>query len=230
MPKKQNKKHAGRSNSRSVTVPSASTGALSRIERINLASQKDVVPRSIKTKTYQICRSYEVGTILTGVSAPATSALLFTLNSVPNSADFTNLFDSYRILMALVSFMPFVTETNTSTQHPGFIHTVLDYDDATPLTTVQQAEQYSDTYKAFSLLTSFTRCLEPAPAQAIYNGVTTTGYSRAANGSRGPWMDSSAAGIEYFGLKYVTDGTLVATASAASAVKVELWCEFKSPN
>lgn len=131
--------------------------------------------------------------------------------------------------MSCVSFMPYVTQTNASSQHPGFLHTVLDYDDGTALTAVTQCEQY-DTYKVFSLTTSSFRTLTPAVSAAVYNGVATTGYAVAPRGKRGPWLDSSSAGIFYYGIKYVTDQTQIATATSVCSVRVELWLEFRAPN
>jgi len=195
---------------------------------VNLMTRPDVVPRPLPVQTYEICRSYEVGTIITGVAAPATGVISFTLNSMPSSGEFTALFDQYRIVQALISFQPLVTQTNANAQHPGYIHTVLDYDDGTALTAVTQAEQY-DTYKKNSLTDKFTRCLEPAPSVPMYTGVTTTGYSVAPSGKKGMWMDQASPGIFYYGVKYVTDGTQVATAAGASSVSVLLWVQFRRP-
>jgi hypothetical protein len=198
-----------------------------RSANVNMMTKRDPLPLAVLPQTFISSRVYEVGAILAGSSAPATGALLFTVNSVPSSADYTNLFDQYRIIQAIIAFRPVIEAPNSPGQSPGQMHTVIDYNDSNSLTSVTQAEQY-DNYKLNDLTKPFTRVCYPAVSQAVYNTPTTTGYSEAKTGFDGPWINSSSQAVPYYGLKYLTDQTTITTATTVCFVTVRLIIEFKS--
>jgi len=195
---------------------------------VNLMTRPDVIPLVIRPRTYLITRAYEYGALSVNTTVPINVALTFALSNMPSFSDFTALFDAFRIIQATVSFMPYQTVCNSVASFPGYLHSVIDYDDSTPLSSVTQAEQY-DTYKKNSLLTSFTRVLHPAVSSAEYLTITTTGYSVANRGFKGPWIDSVSNAIPYFGIKMISDQSQPTSAILATNVSVRLVIEFRSP-
>jgi len=194
---------------------------------VNLLTRPDPLPLMVRAKTYQISREYEAGTYSTNTTVPAQAAITFQLSSLPGFADFTSLFDQYRVIQAQLSFIPFQTVCNNVSSHPGFLHTVIDYDDNTVISVVQ-AEQY-DTYKKDSLLTEFSRVLYPRVSASVYLTTLTTGYSMGLSGYRGPWLDAVSSSIPYFGVKFISDGSQSVSAQLAFTLSVRLVCEFRSP-
>jgi len=153
---------------------------------------KIVVSRQQIT-TFQ--RTYTGPTIIPSTTVDFAGALSFALNSLPNYTEFTALFDQYRIIQAVVRFVP-TSQVSTSTP----LLTVLDYDDASVPSAVTDVQQYA-TLQITESGGYCERVLNPHPATAMYSGAFTS-FGSPSGGPRGPWIDSASPGVLYYGLKY----------------------------
>lgn len=193
-----------------------------------MSRRPDVIPRPLpKPPTYNIPLVYEVGIIVAGSAAPAIGVITPTASQFPAST-FLSGFDKYRIISLTVVFKPIQNVCNNPASFPGFIATVIDYDNATPLTSMSQALAY-DTVQHVSMLETTIRNLEPSVAIASYAGGAFTGYIVAKGGRNGPWLDNVSNTTPYFGLKYITDQTQLTTASAVVSATVTAHFQFKNP-
>lgn len=126
----------------------------------------------------------------------------FSLNDLTNAADFTTLYDQYRILKVEVELMPTVTGANpvNYTVIGGNIHSAIDYDSSTN-PTVSELVQYSS-YKGTKLDRTHKRVIYPRTATSVYAGVATTGYSQSKYGQ---WIDCNSPGVVHYGLRALID-------------------------
>lgn len=174
--------------------------ALDRIERLEETQTPfapptipDVLPMVLKKdKVHTFSRSYGGAQIVSSSLSDTVGGLTFYLGLVPNYTEFTNLFDEFRILQVKVEFDPL---TSSSTAPP--LYTVIDYDDGTVPTSVNELRQYE------SLMTVpsnryFRRVLNPRASSAYYQG-SFTGFGSIY----GPWLDTGSFGVQHYGLKYL---------------------------
>jgi hypothetical protein len=158
-------------------------------------------------------RSYDAGTIATGV-VPTFGAFSFSLSSLPDFADFTALFDAYRLRQIRVTFYPV---NNNVLPSACRLYTVIDYDDANPLVTIGAMQEY-DTCQVMGIDNDviLQRTLIPKAALAIYSGAFTS----FAQTSPGMWIDSGSPNVQYYGLKWALE-----TSNAVTNVyRVEIDC------
>lgn len=129
-------------------------------------------------------------------------AFVHALSDLPAYAEFTALFDKYRIAGIRAQIIPRVNVQSIDNQAIGHqsippIVTVIDYDDATAqdftaLNQYENAKVHSE-YKPFSLY------YKPMIAVATYNGAFT-GYGS----SRKMWIDAASPGVQYYALKWAS--------------------------
>jgi hypothetical protein len=171
------------------------------------------------TKTYTFERTQIASTITASTTVDLAVGLYFSLDSLPSYTDFTNLFDSYRIVQVRVVFMP-VTLGVTHTP----LMTIIDYDDANPLT-YQTALQY-DSAQIVATNVPHERVLNPRAALAAYSG-TFTSYSIA---DQRMWFDAGSPSVQFFGLKYVLPAaTQNYTGGPLYYVNATYVLQFRSP-
>jgi hypothetical protein len=140
-------------------------------------------------------RSFSVGNITGSTTAETDGAVTVTLAAFPDYTDFTNLFDTYRIMQIAVEFNPLFLDTTATTNYPP-IATVIDYDDGNA-TAYAQLEEY-DSFMITQTGQYFQRVLTPRIALAAYSG-TFTSYSQPPAGT---WIDVASTGVVHYGLKY----------------------------
>lgn len=133
----------------------------------------------------------------------ANRANIHMLTNIPNSNEFTSLFDQYKIKAVKAKF---IFDQNTSScpntlpttnqTIPNLI-TVIDRDDGTPLSLITDYEQY-ESLKIQRLDRPVIRYFKPKLATAVYSGGTFSGYTQSPN----VWVDANSPNVEYYGLKY----------------------------
>jgi len=172
-----------------------------------------LIPRN---QVCRIKRQFSAGVINASSTLPVFGAYSFTLSAFPDYNEFTALFDTYRFEAVRVTFIPNIPTGTT----PLRFYTALDYDDATPLTSIGQIQEYDSVQTSNpNAGRSFSRVLSPKFAVAAYSG-TFTSYSQSA-----AWCDAGSPGIQWFGLKYALEqGT---TAQTVYAVEVEALFQFR---
>lgn len=126
--------------------------------------------------------------------------LNFSLTDLPNSSDFTNLFDFYRICGVKLQFIPQANSNDTGASDPLSIpvfHYIADYDDSIGFANENQALE-KEGIKTKRLDKPFTYYIVPRVSNEIYNNGITTAY---ALNKKNQWIDGNSSGVAHFGLK-----------------------------
>lgn len=173
----------------------------------SLVGRRLVSPGYLNGQVYRFKRKYSstITALMNGPSGATEShgAFTFKLSDLPAYAEFTALFDKYRIAGIRAQFLPRTnvlaqTDIGTSalTAIPPIV-TVVDYDDATGID-FSSLYQYENA-KVHSEFKPFSVYFKPMIAVAAYNG-SFTGYGS----SRKMWIDAATADVQYYALKWAT--------------------------
>jgi hypothetical protein len=179
----------------------------------------DVQPSVLKRhRLYTFQRGIDLGIITPSVTVETFTSYTFTLGALPDSTEFTALFDQYRILQVRMEFTPLFTDTSATVAYPP-IYTAIDYDDANSVTGAQINEYDSVMFTPTG--TYFERCFNPRIALAAYSGAFTSfGQPQA-----GFWIDCASPSVVHYGLK-----TVMPVAGAANqvwSVRAHLQLQFR---
>lgn len=182
------------------------------------------------------------GTVASGTTQVA-GGNYFVMNQIPNWAQYTALFDQYRILRVLMSWRlcgnpdayapPNVGTVNQNTFYPDF-YAAVDHDDINLVANATEILR-KDKVKTALLKPNYwtTYSCRPTPLTQIYDGLTQTGY-QIDQSSTGKWLDCAQADIPHYGIKWLVDcGTLTGgtnlTQAFAFEYKIKYWVQFKGP-
>jgi len=133
----------------------------------------------------------------------------FTLYSIPDYSEFTNLFDAYRITGVTMRWIPISNSTESqiaggagNNAVASFIHFVRDYDDNVVFTNaysgVTAAQEYAS-YQMWRGTSSKTIRMKPKAAVAMYQGAFT-GYGQTSH----QWIDCNTNAY-YYAFKMVME-------------------------
>lgn len=176
--------------------------------------QRMIMP---KQHIFTCTRTYSGTNITASATVDQLGALAFALASVPDSTEFTALFDQYRIIQAIVKFIPTTTGTFASP-----LYSVIDYDDNNVPTSLDYLHEYA-TLQMTQAGAIHERVLTPRAALSAYTG-TFTGFGSAPSRM---WMDVASAGILYYGLKYYLPAIAGSTTSVNYVTQTTLVMQFK---
>lgn len=143
------------------------------------------------------------------------------LSNVPNSSEFVNLFEQYRIIQATWLFVPVFQ----GTANP--LYTWFDPDDDSVPVGIAEGQQHQTT--RISQSGQFVeRTFTPTTSQdGIVTGSALTGYS-APNSMI--WMDTDSLTNKYYGIKAViAANTNVANAVPLYSIECSLVLQFRRP-
>jgi len=172
-----------------------------------------------RDKVYSFERTFEGPLLAAPASVALFGAFQFNLAAVPSPSDFTSLFDTYRIAMVEVSFLP----TNPALIAAA-LYTVIDYDDANVPASAAELLQY-DTLQVTASNQITKRTFVPKIALAAYSG-TFTSYAAA----KSQWIDCDSSSVQHYGLKYCLPALASSTATANQyQVIVKMILQFKNP-
>jgi len=134
-------------------------------------------------------------------------------------ADYSPVFDQYRIIAVEATFRPTANSVTQSTASPGELTVVIDQDDVNVPTSISQLQQYGNAitkpgYK------KIRRCFKPHVAMAAYSGAFTS-FANAKD----QWIDMSSSTVQHYGLKF---GWSVASQVYSYDVIVRAHFQFKS--
>lgn len=179
------------------------------------------VPRPLlkRNKVYSFSRTYLAGQVVASTTVDQLAALSFTLTAFPNSAEFTSLFDQYRIKHLEVSF---VYVNPASVLAP--LYSVIDYDDATTPGAVTDLLQYQ-TLMQTAPGQQHIRRLEPRFDLAAYSGVFTS----FALAQKDAWVDVASPTVQFYGIKYALPATLGGTSGTVYNIQVTGLLQFRNP-
>lgn len=137
---------------------------------------------------------------LDGLSLSANGTAGALTQSMPGVAEFTALFDQYRIdyVEVRVNFSANSQSTNSLNHGMPEFFFAKDYDDASA-TTLNDIQQYDnvETWQPTGSSTSYMVKLKPRAANLFYNGVTS-GY---APSNANQFFDTASSAIPFYGLK-----------------------------
>ncbi len=188
---------------------------------------KNPLPTPARDHIYTFRRACSLGAISVG-SSGAGAGIPFHLTDVPNSTDFTSLFDQYRFVEVRIKFVPTTGNFGPSTSSTDFpkLMTVIDYDDATTPLNEDEMRQY-ETYQVTPNTQAVERVIQPPlAALASYSGAFTS-YAQAP---RTMWFDCASAGIEFYGLKwYVPPISVVSGSYVLWTMEATYTLQFRRP-
>lgn len=150
----------------------------------------------------------------------------FELNDVPDTADFTDLFDQYRFRAVKIEFRPRFNFSNpgsvTANRLPRF-YSVIDYDDNNVPTLINQLREYQ-TCKETRWDQDHVRCI--APHMAL-GALDNTGITSLAN-VKAKWLDLAYLVVSHYGIKVAIEGGVAGQTNLQTwSVDVEYFLEFR---
>lgn len=148
----------------------------------------------------------------------------FAIGALPNIAEFTPLFDQYRIRYIIAKFrLVAPPEANAVTAQSQFypdIYVTVDHDDAVTPTAVDQVLQYGKCKRGILRPNRwFKYKFYPTAALQLYRSATTTAYAPAKNSM---WMDLANTDMPYYGLKGVISNEASGVTVAPIAIEYHL--------
>lgn len=158
-------------------------------------------------KVYYFTRIADAGSILSDNANEVYLPMSFSLDQVPAYAEYTNLFDEYKVSAVKVSFVS--TAMTTITQQSGvqpaytmpLLYTALDYNDASGTYSIQDLREYQ-TCRYHTLQTKInTRYFKPCFQTLVYEGLGQ-GYSP----KRG-WLNTDDYSVQHYALKVALEPT-----------------------
>jgi hypothetical protein len=144
-----------------------------------------------RDKVHTFERTVSVAFLSAPTAVDTYTAYSFTLGTLPNSTEYTQLFDQYRIVQVTITFQP---STLVATSSP--LYTVIDYDDANAPTSLNDLLQY-DTLKTTMTGAYHVRTVNPRFTLGAYSG-TLTSFANAPNDM---WVDVASPNVQYYGVK-----------------------------
>lgn len=169
---------------------SAPKTALIRRKRMARRPRNQLVHRFVRSQYYS-------GAVAGSTLLDTFGGVYFRLVDVPNSSEFTSLFDQYRIDKVTIKFMPRANSSEVGTnQGMVKLFTAIDRDDITSPTSIAELLQ-NETCKVTPSTRIVSRTFKPMFAQEVYQSATSTGY-----GARTGWLDCSNTSIQHYGIKW----------------------------
>jgi len=155
-------------------------------------------------------------------------ALSFYFSQLPDYQDFTTLFDKYVIDAVKVEFFfPSVTQS-TTTDHLKWprISTVLDYDDDTVATSINELYQYQTLRQTQYTDSNLCHTLNIVPriSRPVYNGTSIIPAFEVCPPH--VWIDLNSVGVPHYGLKYALEYNM----GRQTDVEVRLTMNFRCSN
>lgn len=152
-------------------------------------------------------------------------SMVFTLNQLIDSTDFTVLFDSYKINKITVKMYYSSNKTDwsggASTTTAPTIEYITDHDDAEVPTVAQVRQKMGIKQKSFRNNNFINITIYPRVASSVYNGGLTTAYSTP---NKAVWLDMSNANVPHYGIKGIISNIPLPaqeTIGLTNAIKIE---------
>lgn len=154
--------------------------------------------RIAQSNIHKFTRNVYYGGAITGSNLVDTfGSLQFQLNALPNFAEFTALFDMYRIDKIRVYFMPRANSAEVGTNQ-GLVKfsSVIDYDDIAIPGSINDLMQYEN-LRMTNTSQNHVRTLVPKFAKTVYASAIASGYGPATG-----WIDCDSPNVQHFGVKW----------------------------
>lgn len=172
------------------------------------------VSRSIAPKVYDFVRTCNLAKWSSSNVADTPYAQSFKLDDLPAVADFTSLFDYYRICKVELTFHPDIQMSNqligstaANAHQVPELYVFRDLDGLGSGTTIDQAHQRQDVMEK-QATQRFSMSLVPQVSREVYRGITTTAYEIP---QKLTWLDLTYTDIPHFGVRGVMASTNAST-------------------
>jgi hypothetical protein len=156
-------------------------------------------PRPITNEVFTTRQISDGTEILASSSARSDTAYYFGLNGVDNVSNFANLFDQYRIDCIVAHIVPsnnaIQVPTQSTTEFVN-LYCVIDYDDATSLSSTPSYREYDNCIE-LSPGESCKRVFQPRASLSAYAAGAFGAYSNVG----GMWIDTASTSVQHYGLK-----------------------------
>jgi hypothetical protein len=180
-------------------------------------------PRTSSVFTVRI--TTQTGAILTATSSTQNPAYYFSLTDLDSYTAFTGLFDQYRIecvnfrMIPMQNAIGLTTNSTTTTVTP---YCVVDYDDATAISTAGLAR----TYESCIIVPPGEECsrtFRPRMALAAYSSTFVS------FGNVGPqWIDAASPSVQHYGVKlFIPAATAAQTQLQSWTIERTYWISFR---
>jgi len=147
-------------------------------------------------EVFRVMQEYEIlGFLSSSTTLSTFAALSFVVNSLDQISSLTGVFDQYLIERIEVKLTPRVSVAGIATSNTGFLHSVIDFDDANALSTIAQANDYPNCV-AGSGVDGHYRTWVPHFAVAAYSGAFTSFLNSGPT-----WIDAASPSVQHYGLK-----------------------------
>lgn len=167
-------------------------------------------------------RTFTLTPIVVSGASPVFGATTFNLSQLPNSTDFTNLFDMYRINKIVCKFVPNHDNSNIGAALIPNFHTVLDYTDATAPASLNAMYEYAN-WRMSRGIAIHKRVFSPASLDFV----NATAGANAGNPTWKQWISTSAPTIEHYAIKYAAEQA-VATGDISWTPYITMYFSCKS--
>lgn len=197
------------------------------IRRTRFMVRRSRMPRTLRQPIQYFKRSvYSSGWTANQLLADTFGVYYGTLNSIPSVSDFTGLYDQFRINAIKWTLIPRgnssdISPVGTSAAQSVGVFSVIDYDDASPLTNLSQAMQYQNC-KMTRSHQIHSRYFKPRVIMPVQgNAATPVSYN-----TRG-WLDvATGSDVQHLGLKFVLQ--IAPNSVQTFDLKVDYYLAFKS--
>lgn len=168
--------------------------------QLNMTDNLRINPVSERTFSF-IQTGLSRGWLTSSSVSDASNTLTVTLGNlaITNFSAIGGLFDQYRIDCVEAWLTPTVTAGIGQFTTSPDLYTVLDYDDATSLTSVQVALGYANLIRS-TPFEKQRRCFKPRVAYAVYSGAFTSFANQQAG-----WIDVASSDVAHYGMKAICE-------------------------
>lgn len=192
-----------------------------RNEMHTISHRIPTLTKQLTVRSMTVTGTYVTATGTTGQGI----SYVFSLSDLDNYTAYTGLFDMYRIDCVVFKIIPMqnsITLQTNSTTVPVRLYCVVDYDDATNLTSEVNARGF-DTCILVPPGQECSRTFQPRCAIAAYSG-TFTSYANQG----GQWIDCASPSVQHFGCKIYVPGDVAGqTLQQSWTIEREYYVSFK---
>lgn len=175
--------------------------------------KKITIKKQLRMQTGQVFRRIvSLGTVGCNALGFLGYGATFQLSDVPNSTDFTNLFDQYRLVKVVFRMRPYAVEQSFPVSGGALapVYSCIDLDNVVIPGNTDQIREYR-TCKSHSAVKAITRVIYPKPSLQLYNSPTTSGYAIPAGRIK---ISTSNASVPHYGVRVAAQFNNVTTANA----------------
>lgn len=173
-----------------------------------------------RQRIYRFTRFVDFGEFTIANNINTYVAYNFSLDDIPSVADYTTLFDMYKINAVKITFLPQMTSnislgTVNNANASSRFFSAIDYNDGNAPTSIDQVRQYANC-KYTSVIRPHTRYIYKPKI------LDTSGFSIA------PWLSTASSNANYFGIKIAVEPMdSTSTVSMIYTVECKYYMSFK---